>query len=412
MTIEITNLTPFANMRFSNLDKHGLEFGVFMVKGTWDIPQDRECVLSEEQEPFVFTDEYHGELNFSALRYPSDFVPYKPVTDIILDATAYAPDGIPSREWTVGVRIFDAKGLVCMKALKITGPRSWIPKWKRALSDEEKSNWKDYRDLFDGWELSEPEPITKLPIRYEYAYGGLFLKGTKEDGSDDYEVFDQNLVGRGWIHPELTDHTQPVPAPQIEDLDDPIVDPYRHYKPQGFGPVPPSWQPRLALGGTYDQNWLENIHPNWPPDYDFGFHNSASDGLKAARHVEGDLVFELVGLHPEQRKWVFKLPDPGTHVLLDHDENDFATNTSRRVRAALDTVFLEISEKDHDDPRIYCNWRVMFNLDEVNLIYLAALSFEDRAEVEAGDLVLALPPNPKAVSVTPTYDRIAVEEVT
>ncbi len=398
MTIEITNLTPFPNMRFSNLDAHGKEFGVFMVKGAWDIPEEGECTLSEEQEPFVFTDEYHGELNFSALRYPSDFVPYKPTTDIVLDATAYAPDGKPAKEWLVGVKVEDTEGYVVEKTLRILGPRYWVPKWKRKLSDEEKVNWREHRDLFEGWELSEPKPITKLPIRYEYAYGGMHVKGKKEDGTPDYEVYEYNLVGRGWIHPDLTDHTKPVPVPQIEDPNDPIIEPYKHYKPQSFGPVPPSWLPRRPLGGTYDQNWIDNIHPNWPPDYDFAYHNSASGELRAKKHLAGDLKIQLVGLHPAKRHWLITLPDVGVVAMVSGEQN--VTN----YRICMDSLYLEIDETAFSDLRAFTLWHLTFHILETSEIALICVPPNEQAGDGVPDDLKTdfMPvPLPESVAVSP-----------
>ena len=114
----IINFTPFANLRFSNLDAQGREFGVFMVKTAHDIPAEGLCPLSTEQEPFVLTDSYFGELNVSPLRYPSDMVPWKPVSDVILDAVAYAPRQKPAAEWQAGLRVSDSQGMVVEKWLR------------------------------------------------------------------------------------------------------------------------------------------------------------------------------------------------------------------------------------------------------------------------------------------------------
>ncbi len=400
MSIELTNLTPFANMRFSNLDKHGKEYGVFMAKGAWDIPESGECTLCEEQEPFVFTDEYFGEPNFSALQYPSDFVPYKPVTDVILNATAWAPEGKPAKSWLVGVKVTDGVGTIVMKALRIVGPRYWVPQWKRELTEQEKTDWKQYRHLFKGWELSEPEPIAKLPVRYEYAFGGMYQNGTHKDGSPRYELVEENPVGRGWIHPELTDHTRPIPAPQIEDPDDPVRDPYKRYEPLSFGPIPPSWLPRRPLGGTYDQNWLDNIHPNWPPDYDFAYHNSASGSLRAKTHLTGNLKFELVGLHPIKRHWHFILPELLVSALaVSSSEEAGADRTATELFSMnADTIYMDICEEQVSDPCAYQTWRLPFKLDKYENIILSQFD-EQKRELFLRKNKISRAPYPHDVSI-------------
>ena len=125
--VTIRNLTPFANLRFSNLDARGQEFGVFMVKTAMDILPDGTCRFSDEQEPFVLTDQFHGDLNTSALRMASEFVPYKPVTDVMADAVAYAPGGKAASQWSCAIQVHDAEGLAVQKAVRVSGPRHWVP---------------------------------------------------------------------------------------------------------------------------------------------------------------------------------------------------------------------------------------------------------------------------------------------
>ena len=35
-----------------------------------------------------------------------------------------------------------------------------------------------------------------------------------------------------------------------------------------FGPMGRGWPGRIEYGGTYDQNWIDNIFPFLPPDFD------------------------------------------------------------------------------------------------------------------------------------------------
>lgn len=355
--VKIINFTPFANLRFSNRNAEGKEFGVFMAKTAMDITADGECRFSSEQEPFVFTDTFHGDLNVSSLRYPSDFVPYKPHSEIILDATAYAPAGKPSTEWMVSVKVSDALGTFVRHEMAITGPRQWQPVWVKELGNQQKLAWRNSRNLFRGWKLSSPRPITSLPMRYENAFGGTIDKGPSKDGDPILEAFEYNPIGRGLIDPEFTDHTRPVEAPQILRAGVALTDAYAQQPVEGLGPIPPAWLPRRPLGGTYDEHWMEHVWPNWAQDYDYRFHNSAHPGLQGSRYLEGAVHIELQNLFPGHPNFTIRLPDEQLVAMsLRKDDTELA------LEMVLDTVFLEIGESNRDDPRVYSIWRTPYDM--------------------------------------------------
>ncbi|WP_105386327.1 DUF2169 family type VI secretion system accessory protein [Neorhizobium alkalisoli] len=355
--VKVINFTPFANLRFSNRNAEGKEFGVFMAKTAMDIGANGECRFSSEQEPFVFTDTFHGDLNVSSLRYPSDFVPYKPHSEIILDATAYAPAGKPAAEWPVSIKVSDDLGTFVHHEMVITGPRQWRPVWLKELDDEQKPAWRSFRSLFRKWTLSSPSPIVSLPIRYEHAFGGTIDKGLDDDGNAILEAFERNPIGRGLIDPEFTDHTQPVEAPQILYGGGELLDAYAQQPVEGLGPIPPAWLPRRPLGGTYDEHWMEHVWPNWAKDYDYRFHNSAHTGLQGSRYLEGAIRIELRNLYPDRPDFTIRLPDDQLVAMsLRNDDTELA------LKMVLDTVFLEIGERDRDDPRVHCIWRTPYDM--------------------------------------------------
>ncbi|MDT4821545.1 hypothetical protein FQZ97_547260 [compost metagenome] len=106
-----------------------------------------------------------------------------------------------------------------------------------------------------------------------------------------------------------------LPAPQIEHLGEPIerlLRP-RHpagpldapamadvaagygYTPAGFGVVGRAWAPRLALAGTYDQDWEGNHWPGLPQDFDFTYWNGAPADQQVA-YPSPDARIELLNL--------------------------------------------------------------------------------------------------------------------
>jgi len=363
--MRMINLTPFSHLRLFKSDCRGLEFGVVIVKATYVFDEDERCVLSDEQEMPNAEERSFDQAEFSSLRQPSDHVGYKPSTDMIFNVVAYAPEGKAAKSWTVGVEITDGQGITIRKTLRITGPRWWLPKWQRALTDKEKREWQKYRHLFEGWELSQPEPITHLPIRYEYAYGGTLLKGEDQNGHPIVDAYQYNPVGLGWIDKEWTDHTMAQPAAQIEYADEPITDPYKPYRPAGFGAIHRAWLPRRPLAGTYDQHWIDKIWPKWPPDYDFCFNNAAADGLCGHGFLQLPIKIQLVHLHPtlSHRSIMFD----GVDLLASYQQQDgrfFA------FRPRLDTLYLDLVEEDAFDHFAALSWRLIYHPDVLAAITL------------------------------------------
>ncbi len=156
------NNTSYPSIAFQATDQLGESTHVVVMRSSFEIRGDGTLELSKEQGPIVLTDEFFAELNKSSVRQESDLVPFKPKCDVIVNATAYAPRGVPSFEFVAGVRIHsrpeetgDPGLLILEKKLLVTGPRFWE------------------KGLMGGWTLKPPSTaITSLPIRYEYAFGG------------------------------------------------------------------------------------------------------------------------------------------------------------------------------------------------------------------------------------------------
>ncbi|MGU3494351.1 DUF2169 domain-containing protein [Xanthobacteraceae bacterium A53D] len=393
MTPEIDNLSPFPHLVFSNTDARGHAFGVLMVKATLDIGADGVCTIAAEQEPFNFTDATHGAVNVSSLRHPSDLVAYKPATDIIVNAVAYAPGGEPARSWTAGLKVADGSGQSVERMVRITGPRQWEARFSAPPTREQKDDPERLRRLFRDWALTEATPISSLPVQYEWAYGGLMPQGADDDGNPILAAHEENPLGRGWIDAAWTDLRTPVPAPQIEDPDAPVTEAGRHTPPAGLGPLPPAWLPRRPLGGTFDQHWKDHVWPRWPADYDFAYNNSAPEGLRHAPHLNGALSVDLVHLRPGGARLRLALPDTGLIAgIVSHDRS------VRYFHAALDTVFLDIAAEDLFHCRVQITHRLVFHPGNTRFIAIGMPSAADRAEIEAGSRHVAPPPHPHDVA--------------
>lgn len=290
----VRNYTPFSALYFESKDVEGRDFGVFVLRGTFDMVPGQVLRPCPKQDPIVDADEYYGDPATSSLRMESDLAPFKPRTDIQILATAKAPGGRPLPDWLVKVKV----GPVA-KTLRVTGPRKWV-----------REN--------GGYRLTDAEPTLEVPIRYENAFGGVW-----KDNWGNEKVFEENPVGVGFVGEEAPSYPDEIPAPRIEDPDDPIGEIGKLHKPQGFGPVARSWLPRRGLAGTLDDQWLKTRWPELPHDFDFAFYNAAHPDLVAPSLLRGDEEITVEGLGDDV-DGRFYLPGYQLGLLLRHHDGSLA----------------------------------------------------------------------------------------
>jgi hypothetical protein len=326
--MEIANYTPWSHLVFRARTPDDDAFGVLVVRGTFRIVQGEPLRPVPDQAPVAICDRHRGEPGSSSLRMEADLAPFKPRTDIHLDAIAHAPEGRPSTRWPVRVRVGSLQ-----KDLLVRGPCEW--RHQRLL----------------GWRLNEPEPCVEVPIRYENAFGGTF---TLEDGTVVSSV--ENPVGTGWL-PSEAPKDQPIRAPQVLAIDEPDHRPGRRYPPQGYGPLSPNWQPRLARAGTFDERWLDERWPILPADFDYAFYNAAHPDMIYPSHVAGDESVLLVGLSPTRPVVSFRLPGYQINGLLR-----LGSGFLLPLVAVLDTIFIDVSGREPDEHRVSLTWRACFPL--------------------------------------------------
>lgn len=128
------------------------------------------CAPSEAQTPVAMMAEYQDPENpaASSHRRAPELAVEKRRVDVMVLGAAHAPGGRPVKEFEVGLKI---TGLL-EERLRIIGPRvvQWRPP-RKVVSARQRGRGKS-----NEWStptFSEPEPITRLPLQYEYAYGGF-----------------------------------------------------------------------------------------------------------------------------------------------------------------------------------------------------------------------------------------------
>jgi hypothetical protein len=306
----ITNHTPYKVGKTWGRDKEGVHEWIVAVKGTFDIKNDGSLSLSDEQPDPLLLPEYNGEPGTSSLRYDADLVSPKPATDVLLNATAYAPHGRPTTNFLVEARIGSIH-----KVIRVVGTRTWGD------------------GLFE--ELSPPEPITRLPITYEAAYGGYY---NADPDTAKHRMDARNPVGRGVI--ALAGHRAGQALPNFEYPKGNV----ENAGPAGFGALDSFWSPRRELNGTYDRAWEENRRPLLPADWDPRSLLCSPADQRPDAYLRGSEVVELINLTPNGRL-CFTLPKIyftfTTHIDGRREEH----------RSRLSTVIIE-----PDYPRVILVW--------------------------------------------------------
>jgi hypothetical protein len=306
--MELLNATGMQAGYSMGMLPDGRELLVVVVKGTFEMPKGTDDPkLAEEQLPLVEADTFTGEPGLSAPIYESEYTPVKRRCDVLLLGSAYAPGGIPADHVRVALSVARMS-----KQFDVAGNRVWNS------------------DMF-GATATEPEPFTVMPISYDVAFGGL--DNLNPDPSQ-HEALLANPIGTGFYPKSKGRQIDGKPLPKTEEPGKPVISPTVSYNPMGFGPIGRAWQPRPKYAGTYDQNWIDNVFPFLPADFDERYYQSAPLDQQID-YLQGGEEVTLLNLTPEGQT-AFRLPKievPVTFFLKNYDEKE--------VNAACDTLIIE-----------------------------------------------------------------------
>ncbi|WP_265326945.1 DUF2169 domain-containing protein [Escherichia coli] len=166
--MEFRNLTPFSTLCYKMLDTQNTEHHVVAMKVGFLLERTAGgAVIARIMEDPVMSLCMQDECSGLQVLQESDLSPFKPRSDVIVNGTACAPDGIPVAEIPVSLRLLTADRQVLLdKQCLVTGERFFI-----------------HHPLTGQWSLSEPEPFISLPLHYQYAFGGgnaALIKGVMQ----------------------------------------------------------------------------------------------------------------------------------------------------------------------------------------------------------------------------------------
>jgi hypothetical protein len=319
--------------QMSGTDPSGANILAVLVKATYVLLPDGRVLESKEQLP----------LNEGLTRDPddprlladdTDVYPHKLATDVVLKGHAYAPG--PRPRFAVALRVEAASKLI------------------HVFGDRRCMLGSAGRIVF-----SAPEPVSKVPLRYDRAYGGEDVAATAKHGNPYDELapylgselaalrpshwsYPRNPAGRGFLVEGTAQALEQVVLPNLEDPLDPLTPDrlvcgrlehwLRMPLPQAMGWVSGGWFPRLAyFGFVPDHEHLEGPiaevargyapadileHKPIAEKFDFRCANGASLGLQLPYLVGGEEI-ELSNLHPNAARVVFRLPKARPQIWTD-----------------------------------------------------------------------------------------------
>jgi hypothetical protein len=305
--MDLLNATGMPAGYTMGMKPDGREMLVVAVKGTFTIPKaGKEACLAEEQIPLIMADTFTGEPGFSAPAYEVDYAPIKHRCDVMLNGSAYTPEGRPARMVQVGMKVGQLT-----KTFKVVGNRYW-----------------NAGILI---EPTAPEEFNVLPISYDNAFGGL---DNFHQDKNKHSAYMLNPVGKGYHRQLDSDLVDGTPLPNNEEINRPIQRPDGDYQPMAFGPVGRGWTPRLQQAGTYDQDWIDNTFPFLPADFNEAYYQAAPLDQQMPYPKGGEEVV-LVNLSPEGRI-AFRLPTVEIPVVFFRKKGE-----RHETHAVIDTIVIE-----------------------------------------------------------------------
>jgi hypothetical protein len=305
--MELINSTAFKATAQPMMGRKDRPTLTVIVKGTFVFAWEH-TELAPEQVPIAYGDSLYDENEGGGVRYETDLVPFKPFTDVVLDATAHAPRSRPARTMQVSVAVGPVQ-----KHLMVFGKRLW--NHARVLGRKR-------------YVITEAQPFLTQPIRYCEAFGGL--------DQTTGEYFDYNLSGKGFYSVKTKANLAGKPLPLIEDPKHLIKSPADRPPTAGLGFYNRSWLPRARYSGTFDKAWRAERCPRMPKDFSYRFYNCAHPHLQVKGYLSGNEPVELINLTGEgQVRFALPAIIPVCRVQRVRQKE------IEKIAMNLDTVFIE-----------------------------------------------------------------------
>lgn len=322
--MELLNATKMIAGYTMGMKPDGRELLVVAIKGTFTLPRlDEPAQLAAEQVKLVEADAFTGEPGKSAPLYETDYAPFKPRCDVVLNGSAYAPGGKPTKRVEVALQVGPIN-----KRFDVVGNR----RWDKTLMVLAPTSY---------------EPFTVMPISYDRAYGGTDNTHPNEKKHGAYFL---NPIGVGFHTNTDGDIVNGKALPNTEAPGERVSNHNGKYRPMAFGPVGRGWKPRMDYAGTYDDAWLEHTFPFLPADFKDDYYQCAPADQQMPYPKGGEEII-LANLTPHGFAR-FRLP-----TLEMPIEFSMANYERNHTAGVIDTIVIE-----PDLNRFTMTWRAALPL--------------------------------------------------
>src|SRR5687767_4836877 len=170
-----------------------------------------------------------------------------------------------------------------------------------------------------------------MPLVWERAFGGVHRRG------DQVLAEERNPVGCGFAGGRSAGEMQGQPVPNLEDQASPLEQLGQTPAPACLAPIAPSWLPRRAFAGTYDERWQRGRAPYLPDDFDPRFFQCAAPELTFDRYLQGGEPVQVTGVTPDG-PLAFTVPDARLVVAVT------VAGSTNEPAANLETLSIEPDE--------------------------------------------------------------------
>jgi uncharacterized protein YjbI with pentapeptide repeats len=165
-----------------------------------------------------------------------------------------------------------------------------------------------------------PESFQRIPITYDYAYGG--------------PAYPPNPLGKG----HEADATGRQPLPNIQDPARLMGSPKETPPVAGLAAYPLTWPQRTRHLGKFDGDWLAESWPHFPADTNLEYFNTAPENQRLEGFFKGDEAIEILHMHPRQERLVSALPALRARLFVRQSEG--GKEVFKEVPARAETVWL------------------------------------------------------------------------
>ena len=304
-----------------------------LVKRTFSLNDNGVCTLADVQLPLNEEQQCYAN-NDNLLEFDSDLFPYKLFTDIVIKGKARNYDNKPQFDCVISL---DNQNT----AIKVTGNR------------------KPYLNSYNKIAFSETETLPEVPLRYDYAYGGIDFEAEKKQVQPPAELikallpyidstadspyrYPRNPCGRGYIVELNSNMVDQLQLPLLEDPEQLLTpetilvkQPKKWFQmplPRCTDWVHPAWFPRLAYFGICSfpdipPFALKEVKNKWAePDvavakaFGEGFNMRCANGASLGFQVPVTTYSRqcrLLNIHPKIKDFVFSFPDHFPRIWID-----------------------------------------------------------------------------------------------